>query len=182
MPAAGAKVGQQRVVRQRSRVDRWRAQGQAAQGRGLLQAANQAGAGLHAGHIGRGAQVIGLDARRLRRVGRGNVDAAGAGGRQGLKPKIKPGQGSGRSSGRRGTDFGPRHHGGRPHRNPVARPRPRLARPIQRQSRSDKRQGTLIYSTVPAKVSGFIEWLQGQFGKTWWAAPKSPGRHSAPAH
>ena len=111
--AAGPKVGKQRVVRQR--------------GRGFLQAADQADAGQHAGHIGRGAQVIGLDARRLRRVGRGNVDAAGAGGRQGLKPKIKPGQGSGRSSGRRGADFGPRHHGGRPHRNPVARPRPRLA-------------------------------------------------------
>ncbi|NBY27597.1 MAG: LysR family transcriptional regulator, partial [Betaproteobacteria bacterium] len=25
---------------------------------------------------------------------------------------------------------------------------------------------------VPAKVSGFIEWLQGQFGEAWWAAPK----------
>ena len=24
---------------------------------------------------------------------------------------------------------------------------------------------------VPAKVSGFAEWLQGQFGPTWWAAP-----------
>ncbi len=24
---------------------------------------------------------------------------------------------------------------------------------------------------VPAKVSGFIEWLQGQFGDGWWAAP-----------
>lgn len=24
---------------------------------------------------------------------------------------------------------------------------------------------------VPSKVSGFIEWLQGQFGPTWWADP-----------
>ena len=22
---------------------------------------------------------------------------------------------------------------------------------------------------VPAKVSGFIEWLQGQFGESWWS-------------
>jgi DNA-binding transcriptional LysR family regulator len=25
---------------------------------------------------------------------------------------------------------------------------------------------------VPAKVSGFIEWLQGQIGETWWADPQ----------
>ena len=24
---------------------------------------------------------------------------------------------------------------------------------------------------VPAKVSGFIEWLQGQLGDAWWADP-----------
>ena len=24
---------------------------------------------------------------------------------------------------------------------------------------------------VPAKVSGFIEWLQGQLGPTWWSDP-----------
>ena len=27
---------------------------------------------------------------------------------------------------------------------------------------------------VPAKVSQFIEWLQGQFGPDWWARPASP--------
>ena len=25
---------------------------------------------------------------------------------------------------------------------------------------------------VPAKVSGFIEWLQGQIGETWWSDPQ----------
>ncbi|MBA3623212.1 MAG: LysR family transcriptional regulator [Methylibium sp.] len=25
---------------------------------------------------------------------------------------------------------------------------------------------------VPAKVSGFVEWLQGQFGEAWWAGPE----------
>jgi DNA-binding transcriptional LysR family regulator len=24
---------------------------------------------------------------------------------------------------------------------------------------------------VPAKVRGFVEWLQSQFGPTWWAEP-----------
>jgi DNA-binding transcriptional LysR family regulator len=25
---------------------------------------------------------------------------------------------------------------------------------------------------VPAKVSGFIDWLQGQFGEAWWTEVK----------
>ena len=28
---------------------------------------------------------------------------------------------------------------------------------------------------LPAKVSGFIEWLQGQIGETWWSAPSLAG-------
>lgn len=27
---------------------------------------------------------------------------------------------------------------------------------------------------VPAKVTGFIEWLQGEFGETWWSDPQRP--------
>ena len=28
---------------------------------------------------------------------------------------------------------------------------------------------------LPAKVSGLIEWLQGQIGETWWSAPSLAG-------
>ena len=74
----GLKVSQQSGVIQRRRIDRRLTQHQALHGPGLLQAADQASPSEYAGNVLRIGQCIGVDAGRLRHIGRGYVNAAPA--------------------------------------------------------------------------------------------------------